>query len=280
MDQVEHVGLRGRVLRKMNPREGEATVLSDRRGLIRGRETVRLPTCERTWLADLCRPGGLRVQRRARGAARAGFGSACARDARRSFRRFGARASLARGEDRAVDDVAGRGAADGAARGAGERRAGAAGTHRLGHRGRRASRASRELQRVAVEESPHRIPLLFSLDVIHGYRTNFPVPLAEAASFDPALAETDARIAADEATANGIEWNVRADGRHRARSALGANRRGRGRRAVPRLGVRGGARARISGRAPERLRRRCSRRRSTSSATARRRAGVTMRRRR
>ncbi|HEV7706210.1 MAG TPA: glycoside hydrolase family 3 N-terminal domain-containing protein, partial [Gemmatimonadaceae bacterium] len=64
-----------------------------------------------------------------------------------------------------------------------------------------------EMQRVAVEESPHRIPLLFSLDVIHGYRTNFPVPLAEAASFDPMLAETDARIAADEATANGIVWN-------------------------------------------------------------------------
>ena len=64
-----------------------------------------------------------------------------------------------------------------------------------------------EMQRVAVEESPHRIPLLFSLDVIHGYRTNFPVPLAEAASFDPALAEVDARIAADEATANGIVWN-------------------------------------------------------------------------
>jgi beta-glucosidase len=65
----------------------------------------------------------------------------------------------------------------------------------------------REMQRVAVEESPHRIPLLFSLDVIHGYRTNFPVPIAEAASFDPALAESDARIAADEATANGIVWN-------------------------------------------------------------------------
>ena len=38
-----------------------------------------------------------------------------------------------------------------------------------------------EMQRIAVEESPHRIPLLFSLDVIHGFRTVFPVPLAEAA---------------------------------------------------------------------------------------------------
>ncbi len=66
--------------------------------------------------------------------------------------------------------------------------------------------STRELQRVAVEESPHRIPLLFSLDVIHGFRTVFPVPLAEAASFDPALAESDARIAASEAAANGITW--------------------------------------------------------------------------
>ena len=64
-----------------------------------------------------------------------------------------------------------------------------------------------EMQRIAVEESPHKIPLLFSLDVIHGFRTVFPVPLAEAASFDPKLAEQDARIAATEATANGITWS-------------------------------------------------------------------------
>ena len=62
------------------------------------------------------------------------------------------------------------------------------------------------LQRVAVEESRHRIPILFSLDVIHGFRTVFPVPLAEAASFDPALARSNARTAATEATANGITW--------------------------------------------------------------------------
>ena len=41
------------------------------------------------------------------------------------------------------------------------------------------------MQRIAVEESPHHIPLLFSANVIHGYRTIFPVPIAEAASFDP-----------------------------------------------------------------------------------------------
>ena len=41
------------------------------------------------------------------------------------------------------------------------------------------------LQKIAVEESPSKIPLLFALDVIHGYRTIFPVPLAMAASWDP-----------------------------------------------------------------------------------------------
>ena len=62
------------------------------------------------------------------------------------------------------------------------------------------------LQKLVVEQSPHRIPVLFSLDVIHGYRTVFPFPLAEAASFDPKLAESNARIAATEAAANGITW--------------------------------------------------------------------------
>jgi beta-glucosidase len=64
----------------------------------------------------------------------------------------------------------------------------------------------RELQRVAVEQSRHKIPLIFAADVIHGFRTQFPVPLGEAASFDPALAERTARAAALEATARGIHW--------------------------------------------------------------------------
>lgn len=66
--------------------------------------------------------------------------------------------------------------------------------------------AGRELQRVAVEQSPHRIPLIFAGDVIHGMKTTFPVPLAEAASFDPSLAERTARAAAVEASAKGIQW--------------------------------------------------------------------------
>ncbi|MGE5124925.1 MAG: beta-glucosidase BglX [Betaproteobacteria bacterium] len=63
-----------------------------------------------------------------------------------------------------------------------------------------------ELQKVAVEQSRLRIPLLFGLDVIHGYRTIFPVPLAMAASWDPAVHEKAAAIAAKEARAAGIHW--------------------------------------------------------------------------
>lgn len=61
-------------------------------------------------------------------------------------------------------------------------------------------------QRVALEESNLRIPLLFGFDVIHGYRTVFPVPLAEASSWDPAAAESSAAIAAEEARAAGVHW--------------------------------------------------------------------------
>lgn len=61
-------------------------------------------------------------------------------------------------------------------------------------------------QRAAVEESRLKIPLLFGADVIHGYRTVFPIPLGEAASFEPVLAERTARAAAVEATAAGLHW--------------------------------------------------------------------------
>jgi beta-glucosidase len=66
--------------------------------------------------------------------------------------------------------------------------------------------ATRRLQRVAVEESRLKIPLLFAQDVIHGFRTVFPVPLAEAATWDPATVREGARIAAWEASAYGIHW--------------------------------------------------------------------------
>ncbi|HZB27002.1 MAG TPA: glycoside hydrolase family 3 N-terminal domain-containing protein, partial [Gemmatimonadales bacterium] len=65
---------------------------------------------------------------------------------------------------------------------------------------------TREFQRVAVEESRLRIPLLFAHDVIHGFRTIFPVPLAEASSWDPVAVERSAHIAAIEGTAHGVHW--------------------------------------------------------------------------
>src|SRR5690606_18789405 len=66
--------------------------------------------------------------------------------------------------------------------------------------------AGREIQRVAVEESRLGIPVLLAADVIHGMRTVFPIPLGEAASFEPELAERTARATAVEATAAGIHW--------------------------------------------------------------------------
>jgi beta-glucosidase len=62
------------------------------------------------------------------------------------------------------------------------------------------------LQKIAVEESPSKIPLLFGLDVIHGYRTMFPVPLAMASSWDPSVPERAQAVAAREARAAGIHW--------------------------------------------------------------------------
>jgi beta-glucosidase len=64
----------------------------------------------------------------------------------------------------------------------------------------------RLMQKVAIEESRMKIPLLFGGDVIHGFRTVFPIPLGEAASFDPPLAQRTSRVAAIEATAAGLHW--------------------------------------------------------------------------
>lgn len=64
----------------------------------------------------------------------------------------------------------------------------------------------RELQRLATQESRLKIPLLFAHDVIHGFRTIYPVPIAEAASFDPERVGMSAREAAIEATAHGLNW--------------------------------------------------------------------------
>lgn len=61
-------------------------------------------------------------------------------------------------------------------------------------------------QRIAVEHSRLHIPILFGLDVIHGFRTEFPIPLGLASTWDPELVERSARVAAHEASASGIRW--------------------------------------------------------------------------
>ena len=65
----------------------------------------------------------------------------------------------------------------------------------------------RALQEVAVKKSRLHIPLIFGLDVIHGYETVLPLPLAQACSWNPQAIEDGARMAAEEATASGICWN-------------------------------------------------------------------------
>ena len=65
---------------------------------------------------------------------------------------------------------------------------------------------AKELQRIAIEESPNGIPLIFARDVIHGFKTIFPIPLGQAATFDPEIAKEGARISAIEASSYGIRW--------------------------------------------------------------------------
>ena len=131
------------------------------------------------------------------------------------------------------------------------------------------------LQKIAVEESPSKIPLLFALDVIHGYRTIFPVPLALASSWDPAVAERAQAVAAREARAAGLHWTFGPMLDIARDAALGPHRRGRRRRPLPgcRHGVpprSAGSRGRLSARpiaswpVP-----------NTSRVTARRTAGAT-----
>jgi beta-glucosidase len=62
-----------------------------------------------------------------------------------------------------------------------------------------------QVQQAALQSRLH-VPVIFSLDVIHGYKTIFPVPIAEASSWDPAAVQNDEAISADEATADGIKW--------------------------------------------------------------------------
>ena len=68
------------------------------------------------------------------------------------------------------------------------------------------ARATNELQHIAVEETRLHIPLIFGLDVIHGFRTTFPLNLGLAATWDPAIVEKASRVAAQEASAAGVRW--------------------------------------------------------------------------
>jgi beta-glucosidase len=92
--------------------------------------------------------------------------------------------------------------------GAGAAAAGIEGSIRRGEVGGLSAGLSLErlfaLQKIAVKQSPHRIPLLFTLDVIHGHRTIFPLPLGLACTWDPALVRRTARVAATEAAAGGV----------------------------------------------------------------------------
>ena len=64
----------------------------------------------------------------------------------------------------------------------------------------------KELQEFAVNNTRLHIPLLFGMDVIHGYKTTFPIPLGMSATWDMSLVERSAQIAASEASADGIQW--------------------------------------------------------------------------
>jgi beta-glucosidase len=70
----------------------------------------------------------------------------------------------------------------------------------------RGAQRTNQLQHIAMEESRLKIPVLFGFDVIHGYRTIFPIPLAEASSWDTAAAERSTSIAAKEARDSGVRW--------------------------------------------------------------------------
>ncbi len=104
------------------------------------------------------------------------------------------------------------------------------------------------LQKTAVTESRLKIPLIFAFDVIHGFHTIFPVPVAMAASWDPKMVERAQSIAAGEARAAGINWTFAPMVDITRDPRWGRIVEGAGEDAVSRRGDGGSARARISGR--------------------------------
>ena len=63
----------------------------------------------------------------------------------------------------------------------------------------------KQIQKAHMEKHPHHIPLVFMADIINGYRTVFPIPLAQGAAFNPQVAKTGAQVAAKEASAAGVQ---------------------------------------------------------------------------
>ncbi len=84
------------------------------------------------------------------------------------------------------------------------------------------------LQHIAVDKSRLHIPILFGFDVIHGYRTVFPVPLAMASSWDPSVEEQAQHLAGAGRARRRHRVDLHAHGGHRPRRALGTHRGGRG----------------------------------------------------
>ena len=110
------------------------------------------------------------------------------------------------------------------------------------------------LQRLAIEGNRHGIPVLFGFDVIHGLRTIFPVPIAMAASWDPGHDRARPGGRRPRGARGRHPLDVRADGRHRPRPAVGTDHRGRRRGPVPRRGRRRRPGARLPGRRARRSR--------------------------
>ena len=103
----------------------------------------------------------------------------------------------------------------------------------------------RDVQRIAVEESRLGIPLIFGMDVIHGYETTFPIPLGLTATWDMEAVERAARISAVECRRYLLD--LLPDGRHCARSPLGTCVGGHRRRSLPRQRCGAVVRLRLSG---------------------------------
>ena len=138
---------------------------------------------------------------------------------------------------------------------------------RLGARSRPASTTSMRSSRPRSSSRLH-IPLIFGLDVIHGYRTMFPVPLGEAATWDPTQVAKDESVSADEAAADGIKWTFNPMVDISPRSPLGPRGGGRRRGSVPRRRRSPPRRCAVIRATTSRPRTRSPRRLSTSEPTA------------